>query len=87
MMQKLKLVTFSLKFFEGIVLKIPNFPLKSGKKNLIILTVYRQPSKPGEPGRKNLKQFLETMQKWLEKFDKRGNEIMITGDLNLDLLK
>ena len=78
---------FMEEIFEGIVLKIPNFPLKSGKKNLIILTVYRQPSKPGELGKNNLKKFLETMERWLEKYDRRGNEIFVTGDLNLDLLK
>ena len=51
------------------------------KKNLIVLTLYRQ------PGQENLCKFLEILEKWLEKYDKRSNEIIITGDLNLDLLK
>ena len=72
---------FKEETFEGVTLKIPDFPLKSGKKNLIILTVYRQ------PGQENLKNFLELLEKWLDKYDKRSNEIIITGDMNLDLLK
>ena len=66
--------------FEGITLRIPDFSLKSGKKDLIILTIYRQPDG-------NLRSFLDILEKWLEKYDKTSNEIIVTGDLNLDLLK
>ena len=66
--------------FESIALKIPDFSFKSGKKNLIVLTVYRQ------PGQENLSKFLEILERWLEKYDRRSNEIILTGDFNLDLL-
>ena len=72
---------FEEEIFESITLKIPDFPFKSSKKNLIVLTLYRQ------PGQENLNKFLEILEKWLEKYDKRSNEIIITGDFNLDLLK
>ena len=67
--------------FEGITLRVPNIRLERTKKDLIVLTLYRQPKN------RNLVQFHEQLQKWLNVFDKRTNEIFITGDLNLDLLK
>ena len=72
---------FQEEIFEGITLKIPNISFPSGKKDLIVLAVYRQ------PGNENIQDFLETMEKWLEKYNKKSNKIVITGDMNLDLLK
>ena len=59
----------------------PNVTFENAKKDLVILTLYRQ------PGNANLDKFLESIQKWLTQYDKRTNEILITGDMNLDLLK
>ena len=67
--------------FESILLKIPAFPFRSAKKNLLILTVYRQ------PGNEHIHTFFDILEAWLDTYDKRSNEIVITGDLNLDLLK
>ena len=72
---------FQEEIFEGITLMIPNFPFKSGIKNLVVLTAYRQ------PGDSNIAEFQTLLQKWFDKYDKNSNEIIITGDLNLDLLK
>ena len=67
--------------FESITIRIPNLTFEQGKKDLILMTVYRQ------PGNDNLDLFLESLQGWLRKYDKNSNEIFITGDMNLDLLK
>ena len=72
---------FQEEVFESITTKISDFPTESGSKNLIILTVYRQ------PGDGNLRRFLDLLQNWLQTYDKRSNEIIITGDFNLDLLR
>ena len=72
---------FSEEVFESITLKIPKLTIKGVNKDLIVLTVYRQ------PGHEKLREFLELLEKWLEKYDKGSNEKIITGDLNLDLLK
>ena len=45
------------------------------------MTLYRQPAN------ENIARFLLLLEKWLEKYDKRSNQIIITGDTNLDLLK
>ena len=81
-MQKLNRTIFFIdEVFENITICIPNVQFEHGKKDLIFLTVYRQ------PGNDNLDRFLESLQGWLNKYDKRTNEILITGDMNLDLLK
>ena len=49
--------------------------------SLIILTIYRQPSDS------NTNRFLELLEEWLCQFDRKFNELVITGDMNLDLLK
>ena len=67
--------------FEGLIIKLPEMNLSTGKKNLIILNVYRQ------PGDGNTKTFLDSMNKCLEYLDKKSNELVILGDMNLDLLK
>ena len=55
--------------------------LSTGKKNLIILNVYRQ------PGDGYTKTFLDSMNRCLSYLDKKSNELVIVGDMNLDLLK
>ena len=72
---------FEEEVFESMQICIPSFPLKPNKKNLIVLTVYRQ------PGQENLNRFFEILETWLSKYDRNNNEIIITGDFNLDLLK
>ena len=72
---------FEEEVFESILVRIPCFPFKTNKKDLLVLTVYRQ------PGQENLSKFFEILQQWLDNHDKRHNEIIITGDFNLDLLK
>ena len=79
---KIELDNFFIdEIFENITIQIPNVLFDHGKKDLILLTVYRQ------PGNEDLDRFLESLQGWLNKYDKRSNEILITGDMNLDLLK
>ena len=72
---------FEEEVFESILVRIPSFPFKSTKKDLLVLTVYRQ------PGQENLGKFLEILEKWLNQYDRKQNEILLTGDFNLDLLK
>ena len=67
--------------FEGLIIKVPNVHFSTGRKNLIILNVYRQ------PGDNYNKTFLESMNKCLEDIDKKSNELIVLGDMNLDLLK
>ena len=56
---------------ESITLKIPKLIINGENKNLIVLTVYRQ------PGHENLREFFELFEKWLAKYDKGSNEIII----------
>ena len=67
--------------FEAITIRIPNITFETTKKDLVILTVYRQ------PGNANTTVFLESLQGWLDLYNKNTNEIVIMGDMNLDLLK
>ena len=67
--------------FESISVKIPDFPTQRGAKNLILVAIYRQPNDG------NLRRFLELLESWFQLYDKRSNELIITGDFNLDLLK
>ena len=72
---------FVEQIFESISICIPNFPTPAGSKNLIIVSIYRQPNDG------NLKRFLDLLETWLQTYDKQSNELLLTGDLNLDLLK
>ena len=72
---------FHDEIFEGLTIRLPNFALEGKQKDLVILTVYRQ------PGTENLSMFLELLEKWLNEYDKVTNELLVTGDMNLDLLK
>ena len=76
-------VSFVEEIFEAIIIKIPGLiPHNNGcSKNLVVITIYRQ------PGNNNTDEFLKQTEKWLKLLDKRTNEIVVTGDLNLDLLK
>jgi exonuclease III len=69
--------------FESVSIKIPHL-IKNGHncvgKNLIVIALYRQ------PGNSNTETFLQKLEKWISTVDKRNNEIVITGDTNLDLL-
>ena len=67
--------------FEAMTIRLPGIHLDRGKKDLVILVVYRQ------PGNANTSTFLESLQDWLNRYDKSTNEVLITGDMNLDLLK
>ena len=70
--------------FESVSVKIPQLigsNHNSVAKNLIILAVYRQ------PGHNDVETFLQKIDKWIDAVDKRNNEIIVTGDMNLDLLK
>ena len=57
----------------------PRGPLP--KKDLILVVIYRQPNSG------NLDYFLDSVDQLLQKIDKMSNEIVIAGDMNLDLLK
>ena len=70
--------------FETISIKIPdmiNASTSGHGRDLILISIYRQ------PGNENFRGFLNQLRTWLNKWDKRSNEIIITGDMNLDLLK
>ena len=67
--------------FEGLIIQISEAHLSTGKKNLVILNVYHQ------PGDGNTKRFLDSMTRCLEDLDKKSNELIVLGDMNLDLLK
>ena len=72
--------------FENLVVKLPQC-IEVGKSNynkkrdLILVVIYRQPNSG------NLDYFLDSVDKLLQKIDKVNNEIIIAGDMNLDLLK
>ena len=70
--------------FENLVVKIPDCiscGFHGRKKDLIIATIYRQPNY------NNLENFQNCIETLLSCIDKPKNEIIITGDMNLDLLK
>ena len=82
--ETVELARFQDESFENIVVKIPNIfknHKKDCDKNLIIAAIYRQPNN------NNLDTFTEELEKLLKKIDKKKNEIVLTGDMNLDLLK
>ena len=70
--------------FENIVIHIPNI-IKSNNeflnKDLVIAAIYRPPNND------NHDTFLQEFEKLLSATDKRKHELIIAGDLNLDLLK
>ena len=76
-------VRFIEETFENLVIKIPE-AIETGngdiKKDLVIAALYRQPNKD------NFEIFERELQKLLQAIDKKKNEIVIAGDLNLNLL-
>ena len=67
--------------FEGLTLTIPHqLVVQNNKKNLVILGVYRPPGNITN-------EFLNTLRNCLRSIDKSSNELVVTGDFNLDLLK
>ena len=67
--------------FEGLVVTIPYTALgQRNRKDLVLLGIYRPPGN-------DFTQFFPNLLKFLHSYDKKSNDIIITGDLNIDLLK
>ena len=69
--------------FENLVIQIPDCveSVGSNKRNLVIVAIYRQPNSD------NLENFLMYTERLLSLVNKSMNEVVIVGDMNLDLLK
>ena len=70
--------------FENIIVRIPGCidgNRSNNKKDLVVVALYRQPNT------ENLEAFLRSTENLLNTIDKSKNEIIIAGDMNLDLLK
>ena len=79
-----KKVSFIEEQFENVVVRIPGCIDSGGSsinKDLIVTAIYRQPNSD------NLETFLSCIERLLDSVDKPKNEIIVTGDMNLDLLK
>ena len=79
-----KRVGFIEEQFENLVVRIPaciNSNTHGSKKDLVIVTIYRQPNN------NNLDHFQSCIERLLNCVDKPKNEVVIAGDMNLDLLK
>ena len=77
-------VPFIEEQFENLVVRIPECIDSDNpaiKRDLVVAAIYRQPNNG------NLENFLGHMENLLFQIDKPKNEIVITGDMNLDLLK
>ena len=77
-------VCFIEESFESIILKFPNIITDENStktKDLVLLVIYRQ------PGNNNTDIFLREIEKCLKYINKKSNRIIVTGDMNLDLLK
>ena len=77
-------VPFIEEQFENLVVRIPECIDSDNpaiKRDLVVAAIYRQPNNG------NLENFLEHIENLLLQIDKPKNEIVITGDMNLDLLK
>ena len=72
---------FKEEVFESITIRIPGISFQSSTKDLILLSAYRP------PGDQNLTEFLQQIKNWIQKYDKKNNEVIVTGDMNIDLLK
>ena len=74
----------SEEIFENLVFRIPNI-IKTGRvnsrKDLVIAAIYRQSDNS------NLETFLTEMENLRSVIDKRKKEIIIAGDMNLELLR
>ena len=79
-----KKVGFIEEQFENVVVRIPKCIDSNSddrKKDLVVATIYRQPNN------ENLREFQDCIERLLTAIDKPSNEIVILGDMNLDLLK
>ena len=80
----LQLARFREEHFENIIIKLLNI-IKNGNENcsksLTIAAIYRQPNT------ENYELFIKELEAVLKKIDKNSNEVIFTGDFNLDLLK
>ena len=79
-----KRIGFTEEQFENIVIRIPDTISSSDHgrmKDLLIVAIYRQPNCT------NLDHFENCMERLLNIVDKAKNELIIAGDMNLDLLK
>ena len=77
-------VCYTEEKFENLVVKLPqciDTGYSSRKRNLVLVVVYRQPNSG------NLDFFLDRMEQLLKKIDKPNNDLVIAGDMNLDLLR
>ena len=80
----LELARFQDEQFENIVVKLPNAIRNSqnkSKKDLILVAIYRQPNN------NNLEVFNNELGRLLSLLDKKKNDVVVAGDMNLDLLK
>ena len=71
---------FEEEIFESITIRVPEVYIRNQKKDLVLVTVYRQ------PGNDNVTTFQTHMETWLRRYNKRTEEVFIVGDMNLDLL-
>ena len=77
-------VGYAEECFENIVVRIPKCITKNNsqsKKDLVVAAIYRQPNSA------NIEKFLEYTESLMKTIDKPSNELVIAGDMNLDLLK
>ena len=77
-------VPFIEEQFENLVVRIPECIDSDNaaiKRDLVVAAIYRQPNNG------NLENFLGHIENLLFQIDKPKNEIVIAGDMNLDLLK
>ena len=80
----LELARFQDEQFENIVIKIPsaiNNHKNRSVKDLIVAAIYRQPNND------NFDVFNNELGRLLSSIDKKKNEVVVVGDMNLDLLK
>ena len=77
-------IRFTEEQFENIIVQIPNV-ISTGnsnlKKDIIIAAIYRQPNN------NNHDTFITELEQLLRSVDKKRNELVLAGDINLDLLK
>ena len=79
-----KKVRFIEEQFENIVVRIPKCIDSNSddrKKDLVVATIYRQPNN------ENVGNFQDCIERLLMAIDKPNSEMVILGDMNLDLLK
>ena len=71
---------FEEEIFESITIRIPGVFIGNQKKDIVLVTIYRQ------PGNNNVTAFRTWLETWLHRYNRRTEEVFIVGDMNLDLL-